>query len=80
MDWLQRLRDHFDHAVWLNPMRMHLWGHPTVDSIADVYPMFELTLDGIELAMRHLSGHRVEMPERPESPYRGRGLRHPNAW
>lgn len=80
IDWLRRLRDHFEHAVWLNPMRMHTWNHPTVDRIGDIYPMFELTLDGIELAMRLLSGQRVDPPEPPPSPYRTRSRRHPNAW
>ena len=80
IDWLRRLDAHFDQAVWLNPMRLPLWRHPTVDRIGDIFPMFELTVDGIELAMRHLSGQRVDPPEPPLGPVRGGGLRHPNAW
>jgi uncharacterized protein with von Willebrand factor type A (vWA) domain len=80
IDWLRRLAGHFDRSAWLNPMRLPLWRHPTVDRIGDIFPMFELTVDGIEQAMRHLSGQRVEPPEVPEGAVRGGGLRHPNAW
>ena len=80
IDWLRRLEDHFDRSVWLNPMRLPMWNHPTVQRIGDIFPMFELTIDGIELAMRHLSGQRVEPPEPPQGYLRGGGLRHPNAW
>ena len=80
IDWLRRLAEHFERAVWLNPMRLPLWSHPTVQRISDIYPMFELTIDGIEQAMKHLSGRRVEPPEPPQGPVRGGGLRHPSAW
>ena len=77
--WLERLRDHFDRAVWLNPMRLRMWAHPTVERIYDLFPMFELSLDGIESAMRYLSGQHVDPPDIPEPAY-GRPRRHPNAW
>ncbi len=80
ISWLRRLAEHFERAVWLNPMRLPLWNHPTVDRIGDVFPMFELTVDGIEQAMGHLSGRRVEPPEVPDQPIPGGGWRHPNAW
>jgi uncharacterized protein with von Willebrand factor type A (vWA) domain len=80
IDWLRRLQGHFERAAWLNPMRLPLWNHPTVDRIGDLFPMFELSIDGIEDAMRHLSGQRVEPPEPPEGPLRGGGRRHPAAW
>ncbi len=80
IDWLKRLGAHFDRSVWLNPMRLALWSHPTVDRIGDLFPMFELTVEGVEGAMGHLSGQRVEPPEPPSGLVRGGGLRHPNAW
>ena len=80
IDWLRRLEEHFERSVWLNPMRLALWSHPTVQRVSDIFPMFELTIDGIEQAMKHLSGQRVEPPEPPEGLVRGGGLRHPNAW
>jgi len=66
--WLKRLDDHFERAVWLNPMRLAHWRHPTVERIGDLFPMFELTLDGLEAAMKRLGGQHAEPPEIPESP------------
>ena len=77
---LERLRDHFARGVWLNPMRLRFWSHPTVERIADLFPMYELTLDGLEQAMSHLGGQRAEPPEIPEGPSSARWYQHPNAW
>ncbi len=52
--WLQRLRRHFPSAVWLNPVRKRWWQHPTVRRIGRIYPMFELTLEGLKKAVRVL--------------------------
>jgi len=61
--WLERLEDHFERSVWLNPMRLRYWNHPTVERVADLFPMFELTLDGLESAMKHLGGQCIQPPE-----------------
>ncbi len=52
--WLQRLADHFDHCVWLNPTERSYWNHPTVLAISRLFPMFELTLDGLDQSIRKL--------------------------
>jgi uncharacterized protein with von Willebrand factor type A (vWA) domain len=52
--WLQRLADHFSHCVWLNPTERRYWNHPTVAAIGRLFPMFELTLDGLEQSIRKL--------------------------
>jgi len=45
----------FRHAVWLNPQAEVDWHYTwTVEAIAKIFPMFELTLDGLERAVRHL--------------------------
>jgi len=45
----------FRHSVWLNPQPEWEWRHTwTIGIIEDVFPMFELTLDGLEKAVRHL--------------------------
>jgi uncharacterized protein with von Willebrand factor type A (vWA) domain len=45
----------FRHAVWLNPQPQTSWGYTwTIGKIADIFPMFELTLDGLDQAVRHL--------------------------
>jgi uncharacterized protein with von Willebrand factor type A (vWA) domain len=52
---LKFLAKTFRHAVWLNPQREDEWRHTfTVGMIWRVFPMFELTLDGLEKAVQHL--------------------------
>lgn len=55
VDRLKFLGKTFRHAVWLNPQTEEEWGHTwTVSMIRQVFPMFELTLDGLEKAVQHL--------------------------
>ncbi|BEQ15363.1 vWA domain-containing protein [Desulfoferula mesophila] len=54
LDWLQRIADHFRYCVWLNPMPERAWRHPTIATVAKVFPMFPLTLDGLDEAVRAL--------------------------
>jgi hypothetical protein len=52
---LQFLAGTFRHAVWLNPMREDEWGHTwTIEAIRQIFPMYELTLDGLEKAVQRL--------------------------
>jgi len=54
-DRLKFLAKTFRHAVWLNPQGEEEWGHTwTVEVIRQIFPMFELTLDGLEKAVQHL--------------------------
>ncbi|MFZ5590635.1 MAG: vWA domain-containing protein [Bacillota bacterium] len=56
--WLERLAAHFTHAVWLNPLPRRLWpgddAYDTITLIRRIFPMFELTLEGLEAAVRRL--------------------------
>ncbi|MHA1693975.1 MAG: vWA domain-containing protein [Candidatus Helarchaeota archaeon] len=52
--WLNRLRQHFKKSVWLNPMNENVWGGYTVKVIRTIFPMFPLTLEGIENAVKNL--------------------------
>ncbi len=54
LDWFRRIRKHFQDAVWLNPEPRHAWNHPTIQQISRIFPMYELTLDGLSEAMKHL--------------------------
>ena len=55
MDRLKFLGKTFRHAGWLNPQTEEEWDHTwTVSMIRQVFPMFELTLDGLEKAVQHL--------------------------
>jgi uncharacterized protein with von Willebrand factor type A (vWA) domain len=52
---LKFLAHNFRHAVWLNPQPEQEWRHTwTIGAIRQVFPMFELTLDGLEKAVQHL--------------------------
>ena len=52
---LKFLAKTFRHAVWLNPVSENQWRHTwTIDTIRQIFPMFELTLDGLEKAVQHL--------------------------
>lgn len=45
----------FRHTAWLNPQAEVDWHYTwTVEAIAKIFPMFELTLDGLERAVQHL--------------------------
>ena len=45
----------FPHSVWLNPKLADEWPYThTVNIIRDIFPMFELTLDGLEKAVSYL--------------------------
>ena len=55
LDRLRLLSKIFRHASWLNPRFEHEWGYVrTIQTIKQVLPMFELTLDGLDKAVRHL--------------------------
>jgi len=59
IEWLRRLARHFRRAVWLNPMTRAAWDHPSVRAISVIFPMFELTLDGLDRAIRALKTLRA---------------------
>ena len=55
LERLKYLANIFRHSVWLNPQSEHDWRHTfTVGMIRQVFPMFELTLDGLEKAVQQL--------------------------
>lgn len=54
IDWLLELRQHFPDSIWLNP-DLSPWGSSTQDTIARIFPMFPLTLQGLEEALQELS-------------------------
>ncbi len=57
LEWLQLLRSRYRSSIWLNPSDRPSWGDywaETYDDIARVYPMFPLTVDGLEEGMKKL--------------------------
>jgi uncharacterized protein with von Willebrand factor type A (vWA) domain len=60
MAWLQRLDRHFDRSVWLNPDRPPEWAmSSTCRSISTIFPMYHLSVNGIESAVKSLVGARA---------------------
>ncbi len=55
LTWLKRVRDHFTKQVWLNPISKRFWRHPTIQTIGEVFPMYELTLEGLEACIDELT-------------------------
>jgi len=59
IDWLRRIDDHFQRVVWINPDPSDHWPNShSANVIRSVFPMFELTVDGIEQAVSALIGAR----------------------
>jgi uncharacterized protein len=45
----------FPRSVWINPILSEGWTYTrTIQQIREIFPMFELTLDGLEKAVSHL--------------------------
>jgi len=52
---LQLIAETFPHGVWLNPKMEDEWHYTrTIHIIREIFPMFELTLDGLEAAVTHM--------------------------
>lgn len=55
IDRLNLLAQTFQRCVWLNPTAYRLWSLTrTIGVISSIFPMFELTLDGLDRAVTHL--------------------------
>ncbi|UCH22359.1 MAG: hypothetical protein JSU83_03715 [Deltaproteobacteria bacterium] len=55
IECLKFLAKTFPHAVWLNPITSGMWGYTqTINVIREIFPMFELSIDGLEKAVAHL--------------------------
>jgi uncharacterized protein with von Willebrand factor type A (vWA) domain len=52
--WFMMVAKHFDRQAWLNPEPAQYW-NGTAELISRVFPMYELTLDGLGAAVTHLS-------------------------
>ena len=56
--WLKRIAAHFHHIVWLNPILEEYWdwteGYYTIARIKEIFPMYELTVEGLDQLSRSL--------------------------
>jgi uncharacterized protein with von Willebrand factor type A (vWA) domain len=52
---LNFLAETFNHCVWLNPVPERMWGYTrTIQMIKEIFPMHELTINGLEKAIAQL--------------------------
>jgi hypothetical protein len=56
--WLKRFAEHFTRSVWLNPDDTKYWNHLTVKTINRLFPMFPLTIEGLEQSVKKLTVKR----------------------
>jgi uncharacterized protein with von Willebrand factor type A (vWA) domain len=55
IDCLNFIAKTFPQAVWLNPVPASMWDYThTISTIREIFPMFELTIDGLEAAVTRL--------------------------
>ena len=60
--WLKRLRDKFKNIIWLNPIPARSWGYvQSTRMIHGIFPMFELTLDGLDEGVKYLMSGKCEL-------------------
>jgi uncharacterized protein len=60
--WLRQLARHFERAVWLNPEPPAHWAHVTVRAIRELFPMYPLTVAGLDEAVVALVKARPVRP------------------
>lgn len=57
--WIKRIKEHFPHAVWLNPEPRPYWDIPSNHLVRSVFPhMFPMTLNGLEDAIDQIKRFR----------------------
>ncbi len=55
LERLQFIKETFPNSIWLNPVQERMWGYThTILAISQIFPMFELSLDGLEKAVETL--------------------------
>lgn len=56
--WLEKFKRRYKHCIWLNPLRENSWdwiyGAKTIAMVRNVFPMFGLTLDGLDRGIQKL--------------------------
>ncbi|MCO4743583.1 MAG: VWA domain-containing protein [Proteobacteria bacterium] len=54
IDWLRRIKQRSPAAIWLNPDPQRFWQHPTVSAIGRIFPMFDLSVQGLKDGIKKL--------------------------
>lgn len=62
MDWLKRFRQRYPRHIWLNPVEKRHWesvyGWQTLNALKETFPMYELSVEGLEQGIRRLLSDR----------------------
>ena len=53
--WLRHLREHYPRSAWLNPEPQRFWKGTTIEAVETIFPMFNLTLEGLGEAVASLT-------------------------
>lgn len=59
LDCLQRVRQRYPRAVWMNPDPPRIWNSRSTHIIKSLFPMFHLSVDGLEEGIKALVGARA---------------------
>ena len=63
IEWLTDIRKRFQKVIWLNPEPSRWWASTTtVRMIRNIFPMYELTPDGVRAGARALMGRDLSNP------------------
>lgn len=58
IQWLEKFPRRYKKCIWLNPIKEKNWqwayGARTIQAVGDIFPMFELTLDGLDKGIQRL--------------------------
>ena len=58
IEWLTKFTQRYKKCIWLNPIKEERWewayGSRTIKAIGQIFPMFELTLDGLDKGIQRL--------------------------
>ena len=55
IEWLRHIAGAFPRRVWLNPEPERFWPGSTIEVVAEAFPMWPLTLEGLDHAVKHLA-------------------------
>jgi uncharacterized protein with von Willebrand factor type A (vWA) domain len=53
--YLRRIREHFRRCAWLNPMGKESWSAPSIRLIREIFPMYPLTVQGVDELAKDLA-------------------------
>ncbi|HPS56536.1 MAG TPA: VWA domain-containing protein [Spirochaetota bacterium] len=63
--WMQRIKEKFKDIIWINPLPKRSWDYVhTIRMVRDIFPMFELTLDGLDEGVKFLMTGKCELYNR----------------